>query len=169
MFSTTFYSFKGGVGRSLALVNVAVELAKDGNNVAIVDFDLEAPGLQTFSIFDKAKQPKFGLVEFVEQYIASASNTPAVPKIESFLFKANKKKAGTFLDHAPLANTQIIEQKAGKKTTDKQGDIWLMPARGKGSKADPTSIDWIKLYDELDGFFLMEELRARLKEFTQAD
>ena len=39
MFTTTFYSFKGGVGRTLALMNVASELAKDGSNVAIIDFD----------------------------------------------------------------------------------------------------------------------------------
>ena len=97
------------------------------------------------SQFLDAKQPKFGLVEFVEQYIASASNTPAVPKI-IFLFKANKKKAGTFLDHAPLANTQIIEQKLARRQLTNRAIFGSCP-RG-GSKADPTSIDWIKLYDE---------------------
>ena len=38
----TFYSYKGGVGRTMALVNVAAELAKRGRKVLIVDFDLEA-------------------------------------------------------------------------------------------------------------------------------
>ena len=40
----TFYSYKGGVGRTSALVNVAVLRAMQGNNVLILDFDLEAPG-----------------------------------------------------------------------------------------------------------------------------
>jgi cellulose biosynthesis protein BcsQ len=44
----TFYSFKGGVGRSMALANVAALLAKWGRRVLIVDWDLEAPGLEKF-------------------------------------------------------------------------------------------------------------------------
>ena len=41
----TFYSFKGGVGRSLAVMNVAYTLAGRGRHVLVVDMDLEAPGL----------------------------------------------------------------------------------------------------------------------------
>jgi cellulose biosynthesis protein BcsQ/archaellum component FlaC len=44
----TFYSFKGGVGRSMALANIAVLVAAQGKKVLIVDFDLEAPGLEHF-------------------------------------------------------------------------------------------------------------------------
>ena len=40
----TFYSFKGGVGRSMALMNVAYTLAGQGRHVLVVDMDLEAPG-----------------------------------------------------------------------------------------------------------------------------
>jgi cellulose biosynthesis protein BcsQ len=43
MYISTFYSFKGGVGRSLALANIATELVIRGKRVLIVDFDLEAP------------------------------------------------------------------------------------------------------------------------------
>jgi cellulose biosynthesis protein BcsQ len=46
----TFYSYKGGVGRSLALVNVATLLSKWGKKVLMVDWDLEAPGLQNFFV-----------------------------------------------------------------------------------------------------------------------
>ena len=42
----TFYSFKGGVGRTMALANVAALLAKWGYSVLVVDWDLEAPGLE---------------------------------------------------------------------------------------------------------------------------
>lgn len=49
----TFYSYKGGVGRSMALANVAVLLAKRGLKVLAVDWDLEAPGLEPyFSYFN---------------------------------------------------------------------------------------------------------------------
>ena len=44
----TFYSFKGGVGRSMALANTAALLAKWGRSVLVVDFDLEAPGIEKF-------------------------------------------------------------------------------------------------------------------------
>jgi MinD-like ATPase involved in chromosome partitioning or flagellar assembly len=44
----TFYSFKGGVGRSMALANTAVLLARGGSRVLIVDWDLEAPGLHKY-------------------------------------------------------------------------------------------------------------------------
>ncbi len=42
---TSFYSFKGGVGRTTATVMSALLLARKGKKVLIVDFDLEAPGL----------------------------------------------------------------------------------------------------------------------------
>lgn len=40
----TFYSYKGGTGRSMALANVAWVLASAGAKVLVVDGDLEAPG-----------------------------------------------------------------------------------------------------------------------------
>jgi cellulose biosynthesis protein BcsQ len=44
----TFYSYKGGVGRSMALANCASLLAKWGKRILIVDWDLEAPGIETY-------------------------------------------------------------------------------------------------------------------------
>lgn len=44
----TFYSYKGGVGRTMALANVAVSLAAHGQRVLAIDWDLEAPGLDRF-------------------------------------------------------------------------------------------------------------------------
>lgn len=41
----TFYSFKGGVGRSMAVINVAGIMASRGFRVLVIDMDLEAPGL----------------------------------------------------------------------------------------------------------------------------
>jgi MinD-like ATPase involved in chromosome partitioning or flagellar assembly len=44
----TFYSYKGGVGRSMALLNVAYTLHSLGRHVLMVDLDLEAPGVSGF-------------------------------------------------------------------------------------------------------------------------
>lgn len=39
----TFYSYKGGTGRTMALANTAWILAANGKRVLAVDWDLEAP------------------------------------------------------------------------------------------------------------------------------
>jgi cellulose biosynthesis protein BcsQ len=44
----TFYSYKGGVGRSMSLANVAELFYWLGLRVLMVDWDLEAPGLERF-------------------------------------------------------------------------------------------------------------------------
>lgn len=41
----SFYSFKGGVGRTTICALVAAALARDGKRVLVIDLDLEAPGL----------------------------------------------------------------------------------------------------------------------------
>jgi MinD-like ATPase involved in chromosome partitioning or flagellar assembly len=40
----TFFSFKGGMGRTTALAACAWQLAREGKSVAVLDLDLEAPG-----------------------------------------------------------------------------------------------------------------------------
>ena len=49
--NVTFWSYKGGVGRTLALVNTAFQLARQGKKVLIWEMDLEAPGLMQIPIF----------------------------------------------------------------------------------------------------------------------
>ncbi|KFG00936.1 ATP synthase [Streptomyces scabiei] len=44
----TFYSYKGGTGRTMALANTAWILASAGHRVLVVDWDLDAPGLDRF-------------------------------------------------------------------------------------------------------------------------
>jgi hypothetical protein len=46
MRTITFYSYKGGVGRSLLVANTAKFLSTIGKKVFALDLDLEAPGLQ---------------------------------------------------------------------------------------------------------------------------
>lgn len=62
----TFYSFKGGVGRSMALANIACLLALRGLNVLIVDFDLEAPGIDKyFQDLTAHESPNGGLLNLL--------------------------------------------------------------------------------------------------------
>jgi hypothetical protein len=44
----TFYSYKGGTGRTMALANTAWILAASGQRVLVADWDLESPGLHRF-------------------------------------------------------------------------------------------------------------------------
>lgn len=48
----SFYSFKGGVGRTLSLVHVGIKLAatraSSGYRVLLIDMDLEAPGMDAY-------------------------------------------------------------------------------------------------------------------------
>jgi len=60
--TVTFYSFKGGVGRTTALTHVAWILAMRGRKVVAVDLDLEAPGLST--AFSLNPLPEFGIVDY---------------------------------------------------------------------------------------------------------
>ena len=73
----TFYSYKGGTGRTMALASVASQLASDHFNkkVLVIDWDLEAPGLHLYlekwldrenesSVVDFANTP--GLIELFE-------------------------------------------------------------------------------------------------------
>ncbi|MBI1927623.1 AAA family ATPase [Candidatus Poribacteria bacterium] len=47
MRTITFYSYKGGMGRTLMAANFGVYLAKLGKKAILVDFDLESPGLDS--------------------------------------------------------------------------------------------------------------------------
>ncbi|NUR39881.1 MAG: hypothetical protein HOV73_07350, partial [Streptomyces sp.] len=60
----TFYSYKGGVGRSFLLSNSAVLLAQWGYRVLCIDWDLEAPGLHYY-FRPFMSVPRSGLTDMV--------------------------------------------------------------------------------------------------------
>lgn len=68
MHIVTFYSFKGGVGRTMALINTAAELTARLKRVLVVDFDLEAPGIQTYEPFSNGAI-QLGVVDYVTNYM----------------------------------------------------------------------------------------------------
>ncbi|MGH9336759.1 MAG: AAA family ATPase, partial [Vicinamibacteria bacterium] len=64
----TFYSYKGGTGRSMAVANVAWILASNGKRVLTIDWDLEAPGLHRYFhpfLEDKDLTSSPGVIEFM--------------------------------------------------------------------------------------------------------
>lgn len=64
-----FYSFKGGVGRTTALVSCAWQLAEAGFRVAVVDLDLEAPSLGGLM----AEGAERGVLDYLVDHLATGS------------------------------------------------------------------------------------------------
>ena len=67
----TFYSYKGGTGRTMALANVAWILAANGKRVLAVDWDLESPGLSRFfaPFIDRdALESTGGVIDLIREY-----------------------------------------------------------------------------------------------------
>lgn len=64
----TFYSYKGGVGRSMAMANIGVLMGSWGYKVLLIDWDLEAPGMENYFChhLDVEKvQRKKGLIDLL--------------------------------------------------------------------------------------------------------
>ena len=134
MYVVTFYSFKGGLGRTMSLVNVAVALAGAGRRVLLVDFDLEAPGIPTFQLFSAIKNVP-GVVDYVTDYLSTS--------------------------HAPDIRNYITPNPVWNGT--KEGGVWLMPAgeRQPSYASRLHAIDWQDLYSNRDGFLLFEDMKAQ--------
>ena len=145
METITFYSYKGGVGRTLTLANIAMYLSRFGLNVCLLDFDLEAPGLHyKFIQYLKTDDIKAGLVDYIYEF----THNDIIP--ESFI---------------PFSK-EIIPK------TESQGEIRLIPA-GNVLSAEYwkklASINWHKLFYEEDseGVPFFFELKERIeKEFN---
>lgn len=90
----TFYSFKGGVGRSTALGLVASILATRNRRVVMVDFDLEAPGISIMfrSDAESFNGEQYGVLDYLHQrYLTPDQN---IPSIESCIFQVNLPTRG---------------------------------------------------------------------------
>ena len=100
-----FYSFKGGVGRTTALAAAAMLLARAGRRVAVVDLDLEAPGLGSLLRALVGDGP--GIVVFP----AGQTNAAFLEKIARLDFEKFVAQP-----HNPL--TQLLEQIRAAYTLD---------------------------------------------------
>ncbi|MPY56895.1 FxSxx-COOH system tetratricopeptide repeat protein [Streptomyces spongiae] len=68
----TFYSYKGGTGRTMALANTAWITASQGKRVLVVDWDLEAPGLDRFLhpfLEPSALRDRPGVLDLINDYM----------------------------------------------------------------------------------------------------
>jgi len=75
----TFYSFKGGVGRSTALAFVANILATREYRVVMIDFDLAAPGLSVMFPANALAPDKYGVVDYLYQrFLDQDENRPNI-------------------------------------------------------------------------------------------
>lgn len=102
-FFVAFYSYKGGVGRTLALANVAHSLAERGKRVVLLDMDLEAPSLHDVPEFALRGEDKKGLIEYASSY----RKTGKLPGLRSYIHKCRRSPGS--------------------------GELWLMPAGRIGS------------------------------------
>jgi tetratricopeptide (TPR) repeat protein len=129
----TFYSYKGGVGRTLALVNVAHLLATNAEEpcrVLIWDFDLEAPGV-THLIPPKWGERKLGFVDLVDRYC----NEVQIPPVEEYIYPS--EIAG--LDILPAG---LIDEQYSSKLE---------------------RINWQVLYEKKRGFDFLERIKASIE------
>lgn len=76
----TFYSFKGGMGRTTALAATAMLLARHERHVLMIDTDVEAPGLATL-FFDETQILR-GTVDF---YLETTANGGTAPDLSRYL------------------------------------------------------------------------------------
>jgi cellulose biosynthesis protein BcsQ len=78
----TFYSFKGGVGRSTALGMVAILLANRNRRGVVIDLDLEAPGISILlrpDIANETGMKNYGVLDYLHQrHLTPNENIPAI-------------------------------------------------------------------------------------------
>lgn len=133
-----FYSYKGGVGRTLALANCARVLAANGKKVVLLDFDLEAPGLLHFDAFlpkNGQKKPS-GFAEYLEACLQDGSPD----ELDNYIYECKGKNSD-------------------------KGKTWLMPAGRHdepGYLAFLNRTTWSDFYTKQDGYKILENLRGHI-------
>ena len=142
----TFYSYKGGVGRTMALANVAFRLADShALDVVIVDWDLEAPGLHEFFEISPAKlaESRGVLDYFIEWREAAKRKDPMPPDARAWLI--------------PIEKTP---------RSPRHGSLRLLTAArvDQGYDARLSEFDWKEFYANASGALAVETLRKQLVE-----
>lgn len=135
---TTFYSYKGGVGRTMALANLALMLARRGGPpVLMVDWDLEAPGLHYYF---PAAQDGPGLLELFEACRAELQQ------------RAGQYPSSEALAHAVL---DAVNWEQYLVRAHYHRPLWLLRAgRCDDSHAERAAeLDWQGLFDACPALF----------------
>jgi WD40 repeat protein len=150
----TFYSYKGGAGRTMALANVAWILASNGKRVLAVDWDLEAPGLHVYFrpfLLDKGLTSSEGLIDLVWDFA-----TAIVEPVEE-----GEVEEGWHEEYADILRYVITL----RWSFDVPGRLdYLSPGRqGPSYAARVNSFDWQNFYDRLGGGAFLESVKARMR------
>ena len=181
----TFYSYKGGVGRSMALANVAEWLYLQGLRVVIIDWDLEAPGLESF-FYRSADElelvrSQLGLIDMLMAYKRT------FPRLSFNNEKAGQKKG----DNQGLNIEAIIAELQQKLPSvadslypihapactngNHAPALWLLPAGWRAGDRFPVyaqavqGFDWADFYASYYGEAYFEWLRTQLVDEDLAD
>lgn len=148
----TFYSYKGGTGRTMAMANVAWILAAAGHRVLMVDWDLEAPGLHRYFhpfLRDKELVTSTGVMDIVLDFTVQAMTPPS----------GTDNQPTWYLPYADVLRHAVsIDWDFGK------GQLDLLPA-GRQNAAYATrvnSFNWDNFYERLGGGTFLEALRASM-------
>ena len=148
----TFYSYKGGTGRTMALANVAWILASNGMRVLAVDWDLESPGLHKFfhPFLDNsvvANTP--GVIDIIRNFTWAAVS-PEPRSGDWHLEYAHVMKHAVSLnwDHFPGRGTLDFIS-AGRQNRDYSAAV--------------SSMDWDNFYDRLGGGLFLDAVKADMK------
>lgn len=147
----TFYSYKGGTGRSMALANAAWILASNGYQVLAVDWDLEAPGLHRYFtpfLLDPELSDTPGVLDMVWD-VATAAMDPAVPERADW--------------HEPYADVLNYAVSLRRKFPS-GGTLDLLPAGRQGPLYSTRvgAFDWTNFYDRLGGGAFLEAVRTSM-------
>lgn len=134
MFTTTFYSYKGGVGRTMAVMNTAYRLIAKGKRVLLMDFDLEAPGMDSF--FSAHGKDNPGIVEYISAYLDRGE----VPSLRDFVVEIPLTGSG---------RARLFWMRAGRRDSNYQ----TLLAR----------LNWKDFYARSDGFLFVENLKGAIE------
>ena len=172
-----FYSYKGGVGRSLALANLAYLLAYKGRKVLILDMDLEAPGQHRTDIFHDQFVPGTptakGVMELLERYqsyrdaLPGESTAPDDPPAD-FQWNIHEHLRRSDVFDRRIAQLDQSQPEGERDTAEEggSGTIWLMPATGEYTLAYQDKLahlDWDKFYRDYAGVDFFEALKFQLR------
>jgi cellulose biosynthesis protein BcsQ len=149
---TTFYSYKGGTGRTMALANVAWILASSGNRVLAVDWDLESPGLHKFFhpfLDESTITATPGVIEIINDY-ASAALNPAQRSDDWHLEYASVERHAVSLEWAFPDDGKLDFLSAGRQNRDYSAAV--------------CSLDWDNFYDRLGGGRFFRAMREDMKQ-----
>ena len=152
----TFYSYKGGTGRTMALANTAWILAANGYRVLAVDWDLEAPGLHRF--FHPFLDPSTlgattGVIDLITEYAWAATNP--VQRADDW-----HRDYARIQPHAVSLNPEALGWEFPQGGTL---DFVSAGRQNREYSATVSTFDWDNFYDRLGGGHFFDALRDDMK------